>query len=389
MDKVLLVARWEFMRNFKIKQEIIGYALMLAVYAAMVGLQYWHETKQQDTVHLGVIGQIQAEFPEYIEITPLAEAPASDKVAVTLDQLNLNGILALGEPGIYTLYVKQQATWIEELEISLSNVRRDRLLADMGLTQDQLEQLQNPIDFTLVNQAQEELGSDIQLLGTLVAIITAIAVFNSFGYCLTSVTQEKQHRVTEQLLTCIGFQQWIDGKSLGLCLASLKSLVSTMIFMFLLFLGLNMFVPGTIPNISFSALLALQIFVFCILGIVFWNYFFVGFAATIDDPNHSGKSGIMLLFVLPVLLVFMVIEDPNGVLSVALSIFPMTSISFMPMRLASMEVPVWQLLLSIVLLVASTGLIRLYATRIFRANITLFGKEPTWYQMWKSMKAGD
>jgi ABC-2 type transport system permease protein len=50
----------------------------------------------------------------------------------------------------------------------------------------------------------------------------------------------------------------------------------------------------------------------------------------------------------------------------------------MPMRIASMSVPVWQVGLSLVFLVVGVYYVRLFATRVFRPNITLFGKEPDW-----------
>ena len=57
----------------------------------------------------------------------------------------------------------------------------------------------------------------------------------------------------------------------------------------------------------------------------------------------------------------------------------------MPMRIASMSVPVWQVGLSLVFLIAGVYYVRLFATRVFRAHITLFGKEPDWADIWRSM----
>jgi ABC-2 type transport system permease protein len=212
-----------------------------------------------------------------------------------------------------------------------------------------------------------------------------MAVFTSFGLSLTSVTQEKQHRITEQLLTCISHQQWVDGKALGLCLSSIKSLLTTCFMMAIVFTGIAVFSDGGGESMNVSATVVIQILIFCVLGVLFWNYVFVGFAATIDDPNHSGKTGLMLLPMLPVMLVFIVMGEPNGQVAKVLSLVPLTSISFMPMRIASMSVPVWQVGLSLVFLLAGVYYVRLFATRVFRANITLFGKESDWADIWRSM----
>ncbi|PKG99921.1 ABC transporter permease [Paraglaciecola sp. MB-3u-78] len=385
MDKVLLVARWEFMRNFKWKQELIGYFLMLLIYAAIFAVQIWSQSSTQKTVNLAVIGQLQTQLNSKFVLSSLdtnvEEQQLFDKIAA----LSLDGILKVGQSDEFTLYISQQSVWQQELEQALIADQKDILLRAMDISPEQLEKLQNPISMTFVNQAEEVVGSSVKVLGLLAAILSAMAVFTSFGLSLTSVTQEKQHRITEQLLTCISHQQWVDGKALGLCLSSIKSLLTTCFMMAIVFTGIAVFSDGGGESMNVSATVVIQILIFCVLGVLFWNYVFVGFAATIDDPNHSGKTGLMLLPMLPVMLVFIVMGEPNGQVAKVLSLVPLTSISFMPMRIASMSVPVWQVGLSLLFLIAGVYYVRLFATRVFRAHITLFGKEPDWADIWRSM----
>jgi ABC-2 type transport system permease protein len=385
MDKVLLVARWEFMRNFKWKQELISYAVMLLIYGAIFAVQIWNQSSTQKTVALGVIGQVQAELSSKFVLSPLDTALDEQQIFASMAELNLDGVLKISRADEFTLYVSQQSVWQQNLEQTLAQQQINSLLGTMSISPEQLEKLQNPIVLTLINQAEEVVGSSVKVLGLLASILSAMAVFTSFGLSLTSVTQEKQHRITEQLLTCISHQQWVDGKALGLCLASIKSLLTTCLMMLIVFTGIAVFGDGASDGMNVSVAVVMQILLFCVLGVLFWNYAFVGFAATIDDPNHSGKTGLMLLPMLPVMLVFMVMGEPNGEVAKVLSLMPLTSISFMPMRIASMSVPFWQIGLSIVLLLAGLYYVRLFATRIFRANITLFGKEPDWADIWRSM----
>jgi len=385
MDKVLLVARWEFMRNFKWKQEAIGYFLMLLIYAAIFAVQMWSQSSTQKTVNLAVIGQLQTELSSKFVLTSMDDNIEQQFIFEKITELSLDGVLKVTQSDNFTLYISQQSVWQQELEQALIADQKDALLRTMDISPEQLEKLQNPISMTLVNQAEEVGGSSVKILGLLAAILSAMAVFTSFGLSLTSVTQEKQHRITEQLLTCINHQQWVDGKALGLCLSSIKSLVTTCLMMAIVFTGIAVFSDGAGESMNVSVTVVIQILLFCVLGVLFWNYVFVGFAATIDDPNHSGKTGLMLLPMLPVMLVFMVMGEPNGQVAKVLSLVPLTSISFMPMRIASMSVPIWQVGLSLVFLLAGVYYVRLFATRVFRANITLFGKEPDWADIWRSM----
>jgi len=385
MDKVLLVARWEFMRNFKWKQELIGYFLMLLIYAAIFAVQMWSQSSTQKTINIAVIGQLQTELNSKFVLSSLDTSVEEQQLFEKIAELSLDGILKVDQSDEFTLYIAQQSVWQQELEQALVAEQKDILLRAMDISPEQLKKLQNPISMTFVNQAEEVVGSSVKVLGLLAAILSAMAVFTSFGLSLTSVTQEKQHRITEQLLTCISHQEWVDGKALGLCLSSIKSLLTTCFVMAIVFTGVAVFSDGGSETMNVSATVMIQILIFCVTGVLFWNYVFVGFAATIDDPNHSGKTGLMLLPMLPVMLVFIVMEEPNGQVATVLSLVPLTSISFMPMRIASMSVPVWQVGLSLVFLMAGVYYVRLFATRVFRANITLFGKEPDWADIWRSM----
>ncbi len=389
MDKILLVARWEFMRNFKWKQELVGYLIMVGIYAAIFAVQVWEQSSKQKVVHLAVIGQLQIELDSKFNLQSLNGPLNQAEIFEQIQALELDGVLKIEEKDSFSLYAAQQSSWQSELEVALANGHRETLLNAMAISAEQLEKLQKPISLTFVNQAEEIVGESVQVLGMIAAILSAVAVFTSFGLSMTSVTQEKQHRVTEQLLTCISHQQWVDGKALGLCLASLKSLFSTTLFMVIVMSGIAAFSDSNniISDVSFAV--AMQILLFCTLGIIFWNFVFVGFSATIDDPNHSGKTGMMMLPMLPVMMVFMVVGEPNGEVAKVLSMFPLTSISFMPMRIASMDVPLWHVGLSLVLLLVGIYYVRLFASRIFRANITLFGKEPGWADIWRSMLKSD
>ncbi|MEP4299902.1 MAG: hypothetical protein ABJ340_09560, partial [Paraglaciecola sp.] len=71
MDKILLVARWEFMRNFKWKQDIISYLVMLTIYGAIFAVQVWDKNSTQKVVNLAVIGEINTELDNKFSLSTL------------------------------------------------------------------------------------------------------------------------------------------------------------------------------------------------------------------------------------------------------------------------------------------------------------------------------
>ena len=82
---------------------------------------------------------------------------------------------------------------------------------------------------------------------------------------------------------------------------------------------------------------------------------------------------------------FTVINDPHGMVATVFSIIPLTSPIVMLMRIP-FGVPVWQLILSIVLLFGTFIFVVWFASKIYRVGILMYGKKPTWKELYKWLK---
>jgi len=125
--------------------------------------------------------------------------------------------------------------------------------------------------------------------------------------------------------------------------------------------------------------------IFVVLGTVLINAMLAGFSATIDDPNHSSRSTVMLVPLLPVFLSFSVIGEPDSTIATVMSIIPISSFAMMPARLLQTDVAVWEWLLSLVLLAAFVYWMRSVAGRLFAMGIQYYGKEPGWKEIWRAV----
>ena len=81
-----------------------------------------------------------------------------------------------------------------------------------------------------------------------------------------------------------------------------------------------------------------------------------------------------ILLIIPIFLLSILIEQPNGMLAMFLSIFPLTSPVAMMTRLASVDVPIWQTLLAAVLLALTAVFVVRAVARMFRAQTILSGQ---------------
>ena len=98
----------------------------------------------------------------------------------------------------------------------------------------------------------------------------------------------------------------------------------------------------------------------------------------------------MLPILMPLILAiyvgfFTVIENPHGTVSQVFSYIPLTSPVVMLMRIP-FGVPIWQQLLSLLLLFGTFFVTVLFAAKIYRVGILMYGKKPSYKDLYKWLK---
>jgi ABC-2 type transport system permease protein len=81
-----------------------------------------------------------------------------------------------------------------------------------------------------------------------------------------------------------------------------------------------------------------------------------------------------LLFYFEILLILPVLSNPSSPLAIGLSLFPLTAATFLPMRIALSEVPLWQIVFSLIILYASGAGSLWLGGRAFRLGLLRYGK---------------
>jgi ABC-2 type transport system permease protein len=376
--KIWTIAIFEFKRYFKWKQELIGIGLMLLIFTLS---SLWPLLKDAlDKDYNVAVLATNSSMPE-LDGFKFQRLPPEKKADVEA------GIGEVWDAVIDTsttpvqLLAKEKASWQDKLKTTMQKWQQQRLIAALPLTEEQQQLIAKlpEIHIQFVNAdggAKDDKGQKLISAGLL--FLLGLGVFSGFGYMFTAITTEKQSRVTEQLLTLLTPQQWIDGKILGISLFCLKTMLTSGLFFFLVLQALRLLdnkPMQTIPMTGFEVFSAL---LFIGLGLLLVNSFMAGFAATIDDPNHSSRSMMMFLPAAPLGLAFSVMDNAEGLMMQILSIFPLTSFAAMPLRMANSEVPLWQWVLSLTLLIGCLWWFKAAASRVFALGIRMYGKEPDW-----------
>ncbi len=214
--------------------------------------------------------------------------------------------------------------------------------------------------------------------GVLVGLMM-LGIFTGIAYQFVVITGEKQLRVTEQVVSAITPQMWIDGKILGISLLAFFTTATYVVSGLVFVLLSRVFGDGIdIPLKIGDPGLWIGLSLLAIGGFLMWNTFFGLVAATTDDPNTSARGSLMMLPVLPLAIAFLGLARPEALWMRILSILPPTSPTILTLRLVLTEVPWWEIALALTLLAVAIWLLRRAAGKVFGLAILMYGKEPSW-----------
>jgi ABC-2 type transport system permease protein len=223
-------------------------------------------------------------------------------------------------------------------------------------------------------EAAERAEDNARLTMMLILLVFYGAIVMGSSLLLRSVSEEKMNRVMEIFLTSVSPFQILAGKTIALGLASLLQMIGWVV------IGAGLFSLGGM-NFSLSTGLRLTPDVMLwsgimlVLGYSIYAALMAGAGALL--PNWREGSSLTLVLILPALLGFEITlwaQDPNSLIMVLGSLFPFTAPMVMVGRLMMGEVPLWQLLLSSVLMIFTSYLVTQSVARLFRAQHLLSGQ---------------
>ena len=225
-----------------------------------------------------------------------------------------------------------------------------------------------------------------QIFSLVLPFVTAFlfmyAVSTTGNYLLQALVEEKENRTMEIVVTSLSPTALMAGKILGNMLVGLTQLV----FWFglggaILAVGLILlpFLTGLTFNLSLALVsLGLWMLAFILISALMAT---AGVAAT-EAREAQQLSGVFsLLFVSPMWFLAVLINNPNGIISTFLSLFPLTAPISLPIRMGIVDVPGWQIVLAYLLMVGAVVLAFYIAGRAFRMGMLRYGKKLTWGQI--------
>jgi ABC-2 type transport system permease protein len=226
---------------------------------------------------------------------------------------------------------------------------------------------------------------------TLIFLLYLLVILNS-QLTMAGVIEEKTNRIAELLVAAVDPIALLYGKIVaGATLGMLQMIVWVgTAFM------LGMRSPGATDIVNLSGALAgaltpltIGAFVFfLIVGLLQFSTIFAGIGSLISRPEDLGgvSSALVLPIVGALVIALAALDAPNAPFVVASSFVPLIAPFTMFARIAVAQPPMWQIALSAALNVAALAAIALFAGRLYRVGMLLYGRPPSFRQVWTTIR---
>jgi ABC-2 type transport system permease protein len=409
MNKIVAVVHREYVERVRSKGFIIGTLLAPVFMAALIllpGLLATMSTGEQWTISvIDSTGRIFSPLQEALGDTlkdgrPAfvlhhLDVPAEDHEPVKADLndrvagKNLSAylliepeILSSGKAQLYAANVGDFTT-LGRIESALDRIVVELRLNEEGLDAERIGQLTRGIDLNTIkvsSAGEQESGFERMFQTTFLFVFFLYMTTLLYGVTvMRGVIEEKSSRIVEILLSSLKPAQLMAGKIIGVGCVGLTQYSIWIAFGLLLTtvgaatLGLGGIVAA-IPPATF-----LYFVLFYLLGYFLYATLYAGIGAvcTTEQEAQQSQFPVIGLLLVPLMLIAMIIKNPDGTASTVLSLIPFFSPMLMFLRINVGAPPAGQIFLSIALLLASIVAMIWVVARIFRVGLLMYGKKPS------------
>ena len=216
---------------------------------------------------------------------------------------------------------------------------------------------------------------------------------------MTSVIEEKTSRIMEVLASSLTPFQMLLGKVVGVGLVGLTQMTIWGGSVFLV--GSNRERIATAFGVSADAIQSFPIptmapdllvifLVYFALGFLLYGALYASIGSMVNTVQEAQQSAVFVTIVIMIgfFSVFALIKDPAGPLGVTMSFIPFFAPFVMPVRWSLASVPASQLALSLALMVVGLLACVWLAGRIYRTGILMYGKKPTFRELFHWIRVG-
>jgi ABC-2 type transport system permease protein len=218
-------------------------------------------------------------------------------------------------------------------------------------------------------------------------ILLIMSIFTASGYLLQGLSEEKENRIMEVLLSSVSTRQLITGKVLALGVSGLIQIGAWLLSGYALIALGSSSIGGIFTTMQISGGVIALSLIYFVLGYFLFAIIMdgVGAIAPTQRDGQQMSVAISILGAVPFFLMPFIIENGDHLVTKILTIFPLTAPLTVMMRING-EIPLWELIVSVAVLVLAGYGCLLLASRIFRTYLLMYGKTPGWREIIKNLR---
>ncbi len=315
-------------------------------------------------------------------------SPTEPGVRDLLDQrmqkrsIGLGGYLWVTPPapgqsrGTYEWDPKAKADIVTKSRVAdaVRGVLARETLAQRGMSATEVNDLLKPVE--LKPPPKDRKNSDAAFISAYGLFFLMYFVILFYGMNVArSIIEEKTSRVFEVMLSKVRPAEMMAGKVIGVGSVGLTQ-VGIWIAVALVAFKIQGLATEVDALPTPGQLVCFVIFF--ILGYILYSSIAAALGAMTNSEQELQQMNMFLM--LPLIacsvVIFRVVTDPDGPISVFMSFVPFCTPLIMYTRIIVHQPPVWQIVLSIVLLIATIYVILWIASRIYRVGVLMYGKKP-------------
>ena len=435
MNKVGLIIKREYLTRVKKRSFIImtllGPLLLAAIYIipillalhadnekrtiAVVDQSHWFErqftdTKSQSFIMLDDIS---------IDSTKKLVQTGRYDIALFIPETQLN------IPSSAVVYsMKQVPMSVEDhiKDVMKNEIQVQKLLAN-GVDPEILESIKTNVNLSVIRMDEggdeKETFTEVQfIMGMLLSVLIYTFIMLFGGQVMQGVSEEKSSRIVEVIVSSVKPFQLMMGKIIGVSLVALTQFVIWILLTGTISLGfsaamgigqINPISSGTVltQNVDTSTIMDNEtvqhivdiaqsinfgqvifgFILFFLLGYLLYATMFAAIGSVVENNTDSQQFSLPITvpLIIAMLSAIYIVNDPDSSLAIWMSMIPFTSPVVMMVRIP-FGIPIWQIALSALILVASFIGMTWVAAKIYRTGILMYGKKLNYKELFKWLK---
>jgi ABC-2 type transport system permease protein len=433
MNKTWIIAQREFLSRVQKKTFLlstIGLPLLIFGFYALIG--YFAASSDSEGVTIGVadrnqlLGEELQKDNDSKDIKFIFQPNASEKeLIVQVEEKKIDGYIFIPETmdinnhqGLRVNMGKGVGLLTSsKVQNSVESILEQKKLLSLNISKAQLDSAKKSASIEITSldgKDNKNITSGIAYgIGFVSGFLIYIILFIYGSMVMRGVMEEKTNRIAEVIVSSVKPFQLMMGKIIGIGAVGLVQFLIWVLLVTMVQATLPAMFPeiggsmqameaGDVPppdmnsmqqvfsqlsNFNFPLIIGCFIFYF-LGGYLLYSALFAAVGSAVNEDPQDAQS-LMLPITLPIVfgivIMMRAVNEPNSSLAVFGSLFPLTSPIVMMSRIpyGLDVVPLWQLIVSMLLLILTFILFTWFAGKIYRTAILMYGKKITWKELLK------